>query len=269
MDSQLQLPADRDERREILKGYIESRLLPQHIRTVEQAEVIVGIGKEIGLPPIASLRTIHLINGNPTVSPAMMIALANRRNLIQEMVLEKHDEYAKFTVLRMGRKTPHIEMFSWDDAVDLGLAEKDNYKKQPKTMMAWRAIAAAMRVVFPDVIYGLYTPEEMGAVVTVHPENDLEVASAENEETAKQKAAKTAELVETIKTRLASEFGGDTERMNAYLMMLTEHKDEAGDSKCVTLADLDNLAQTKPKWIDGIIGRLDKENVGVPPQVAK
>ena len=47
-------------------------------------------------------------------------------------------------------------------AAQLGLADKDNWRKQPKVMRKWRAVAACARVVFSDVITGLYTPEEMG-----------------------------------------------------------------------------------------------------------
>ena len=48
------------------------------------------------------------------------------------------------------------------DAKTLGLAGKDNWKKQPATMLKWRAVSACARVVFPDVIQGMYTPEEIG-----------------------------------------------------------------------------------------------------------
>lgn len=42
----------------------------------------------------------------------------------------------------------------------MGLSTKDNYQKQAKTMLTWRAIAEACRMTFPDIIMGLYVPEE-------------------------------------------------------------------------------------------------------------
>lgn len=158
----------------LLRAFIASKLLPPHIKTPEQALTIVEIGREIGLPRIASLRTIILINGMPTVTPAMMIALAHRRKLIADYHIEKSDTVATFTVLRNGMTTPHVEKFTWNDAVKLGLSTKDNYRKQPKVMMGWRAISAAMRIVFPDVIFGLYTPEEMGATIRLNSDNELD-----------------------------------------------------------------------------------------------
>jgi hypothetical protein len=45
----------------------------------------------------------------------------------------------------------------------ISLADKYNWKQMPQIMMKWRAVAACARVVFPDVVLGLYTPDEMGA----------------------------------------------------------------------------------------------------------
>lgn len=254
------LPQHREERREVLQSFINSRLLPQHIKTVDQAELIVAIGREIGLPPVASLRTIHLISGTPTVSPAMMIALANQRSLIEDMSLEKTEEGAKFTVLRKGRKTPHTEFFGLEEARKLGLMEKDNYIKQRKTMFAWRAVSAGMRVVFPDVIFGLYTPEEMGAVVEVDSEDDLKVVSitAESDKIIKERRA-----VEEIKSRLAKHCDGDIDRIQATLTLLTEHKNkETGESDFVLYSRLDELPETKPGWAEAILKKIHAQKIG-------
>ena len=43
------------------------------------------------------------------------------------------------------------------------LSEKANWKQQPATMRKWRAISACCRVLFSDVIMGLYTSEEVAA----------------------------------------------------------------------------------------------------------
>ena len=42
----------------------------------------------------------------------------------------------------------------------MGLTGKDNYKKQAVNMLKWRAVAESFRVTFPDVLMGLYAPEE-------------------------------------------------------------------------------------------------------------
>lgn len=254
------LPQHRQDRREVLQSFIDSRLLPQHIRTVDQAELIVAIGREIGLPPVASLRTIHIISGTPTVSPAMMIALANQRSLIEDMRLDKTDEGATFTVLRKGRKTPHTEVFGLEEAKKLGLMEKDNYIKQRKTMFAWRAVSAGMRVVFPDVIFGLYTPEEMGAVVEVDSEDDLKIVSIKAES---DKEAVEARAIEEIQERLAKHCDGDIDRMQATLTLLTEHKNkETGETDFVLYSRLAELPKERPGWATAILKKIHNQKIG-------
>jgi len=54
----------------------------------------------------------------------------------------------------------------------MGLAGKDNWKKQPKVMLQWRCTSAGMRFFAPDAICGMgYTPEELGA--TVNEEGEI------------------------------------------------------------------------------------------------
>ena len=43
----------------------------------------------------------------------------------------------------------------------MGLIGKDNWKKQFGIMCQWRALAANLRITFPDAIAGLYTQDEM------------------------------------------------------------------------------------------------------------
>jgi hypothetical protein len=59
------------------------------------------------------------------------------------------------------------------DASAMGLVGKDNWKKQPVVMLKWRAISACCRVVFPDVIQGMYMTEELNPDVTISPEGDV------------------------------------------------------------------------------------------------
>ena len=44
----------------------------------------------------------------------------------------------------------------------MGLTSKDNYRKQPGTMLQWRAITAVARLACPEALYGIvYTPDEL------------------------------------------------------------------------------------------------------------
>jgi hypothetical protein len=117
--------------------------------------------------------------GKPTVSPQLMLALINRTGQLDDIQITDDGQACTVTMRRRNRK-PHTETFSMKDAalmktteyVDgnkktISLSEKYNWKQQPAVMRKWRAVAACARVVFPDVILGMYTPEEMGATVDV------------------------------------------------------------------------------------------------------
>jgi hypothetical protein len=113
---------------------------------------------------MAALNNISIIQGKPTVSPQLMLAMANATREVEDVQITSSEQGATVTIKRKGRKA-HTTTFGPKDAKAMGLDGKDNYKKQPATMYQWRAVAANLRVTFADVILGLYTPDEMGAVV--------------------------------------------------------------------------------------------------------
>jgi hypothetical protein len=161
-----------------LRGFgetlVKSGLLPQSIKTPEAAVVIILKGRELGIPPMEALNSISVIQGKPTVSPQLMLALIYRSGLGSIQILERTDSRS---VVRAHRKglPPQDFTFTLEDARRLGLAEKDNYRKQPSVMLQWRNVAAAARAVFPDVVSGLYTPDEMGAEVVVGDDEGMSV----------------------------------------------------------------------------------------------
>lgn len=145
---------------------VKTGFLPAAIKTPEQAIAIILTGRELGIGTMAALNTINVIQGKPTVSPQLMLALIERSGQLADIQIEPHDGGAiRCTMKRKGR-SPHTEYFGDTEAQAMQLAGKDNYKKQKTTMYRWRAVAACARVVFPDVITGLYTPDEMGVDVT-------------------------------------------------------------------------------------------------------
>lgn len=141
---------------------VKTGFLPGAIKTPEQAIAIILTGRELGIGTMAALNTINVISGKPTVSPQLMLALIERSGQLADIQIEPHNGGAiRCTMKRKGR-SPHTEIFGDAEAAAMQLSGKDNYKKQKQTMYRWRAVAACARVVFPDVITGLYTPDEMG-----------------------------------------------------------------------------------------------------------
>jgi hypothetical protein len=143
---------------------VKSGMLPRSINTTEAAVAIILTGNELGIPPMQAFSSINVIQGKPTISPQLMIALADRSGALENHELSDDGHTATCSVKRRNRAA-HTATFSMDDAKNMGLAGKDNWKKQPKVMRMWRAVSAAFRVTFPDVLAGIYIPEEMGAQV--------------------------------------------------------------------------------------------------------
>ncbi len=157
---------------------LKSGFLPQSIKTPEAALAIILTGRELGIGTMQAFNTINIIAGKPTTSPQLMLALINRTKELENLSITDDGQACAVTMTRKGRK-PHTETFSMKDAASMktteyiggekktiSLSEKYNWKQMPAVMRKWRAVAACARVVFPDVILGLYTPEEMGAAVS-------------------------------------------------------------------------------------------------------
>jgi hypothetical protein len=153
---------------------IKSGFLPSTINTPEKALAIALSGRELGIGFMESIRSINVIQGKPTISPQLMLARAYQTKEVEDVKIDSTDKRCIVTIKRKG-KTPITSEFGVKEATDLGLMSKDNYRKQPKTMFMWRALAANLRVTFPDVTSGLYTPEEMGATVAVGENDAMEV----------------------------------------------------------------------------------------------
>ena len=143
---------------------LKSRMLPASIQSPEAAVAIMLKGNELGIGPMAAFAGITVIQGKPVVSPQLMLSLINRNAILEDLKIEDDGQCCQVTMKRRGRSS-HTASFSMDDARAMQLAGKDNWKKQPAIMRQWRAVSACARIVCPDVIDGMYTPEEMGASV--------------------------------------------------------------------------------------------------------
>ena len=149
-----------------------SGLLPRGIASPEAAFTIIATGAELGLSPMASLRSIHVIEGKPVLSAALIAGIVQRRPDLCEgfALVESSDTIATYETTRRGQ-TPVRMSFTIEQAQRARLTDKDNWKKYPHAMLRARASAELARAVYPDVVGGLYDPDEIpGAEVrTVEP----------------------------------------------------------------------------------------------------
>lgn len=130
----------------------------------ESVMVAIQYGMELGFTPMASLQSLHVINGKVATPGDSMLALVENSGLLVDFEESFEGEgealNAICKVQRVGRR-PHIEEFSWSDAVRAGLPKRNpQYDLYPKRMLRNRCRGFALRDVFPDVLKGLYSREE-------------------------------------------------------------------------------------------------------------
>lgn len=143
--------------------------------TKSEAQALIKMlaGRELDIPPFQAMREINIINGKTAFSAAF-IASRIREKGGDYQALKYADDGCVLRFTRAGKVLePDIE-FNMKHAEALGLASKDNYRKQARTMLFWRALTMGARMFFPDVFGGpAYTPDELkGGVIDVTPADE-------------------------------------------------------------------------------------------------
>jgi hypothetical protein len=157
--------------------YVDSGLLPASIKTPQQALIIMAQGRELGIPSTVALRQIVVVQGKPTCSAELMLALVHRTYGQSAMRVFKTDnESCTVQYRQQGWDGVSEYTFTLEDAKRANLLKNPTWGQYPAAMLRARAISAVARFAFPECISGVYLPEEMGADVTVV---DGEVVPAE------------------------------------------------------------------------------------------
>lgn len=126
--------------------------------------VIVLSGIEVGLAPMQSLRLHHVINGVPRLSADGMAAIVSASPLCEYLeVLESSELRSTWRTRKRGRGE---QTLTWtiEQAKRAGLTtdprSKDRWASYPGAMLNARCKAELCRLVYPEVVAGLYSLEE-------------------------------------------------------------------------------------------------------------
>jgi hypothetical protein len=141
-----------------------------------QALAVIEYGRELGFGPFYALQNVNIIQKKPACSSQMFLAMAQRMGG-EIRYLNAQSDDTKAVVVYKRPNWPDWERleFTIQQAHDLQLTKKDNWKKQPKTMLKWRAIAEAARTAFADALSGFYLAEELGASYEITPDGGMEL----------------------------------------------------------------------------------------------
>lgn len=151
----------------ILSVYIsKSGLAPKGMERPETIFTAMQMGMEIGLMPMQAIQNIAVINGRPAIwGDAMLAVVRGSGELvsIEEKLTGQGDSMlASCTVVRKGDIIPVTREFSVQDAKDAGLWGKSGpWQQYKKRMLQMRARSWALRDVFPDILRGMFSREEI------------------------------------------------------------------------------------------------------------
>lgn len=187
---------------QIGKAFVASKMFGDDMDRTSMAITKIMAGQELGLAPFASMRAVHVIEGNATLSANTMAGMVKSSGRYDYNIKKKELDgcVIDFYEIRSGKRTKiGTETFDIDEARMAGMFDseceeaplkhnirkitmykkgggswqkdgcncKANWKNYPKAMMFARAISNGVRTYCPDVFSGMlvYTPDELNAQV--------------------------------------------------------------------------------------------------------
>lgn len=159
-------PTSFDQAMSLAEIIVRSKLAP-NLATKEQAFMVLATGSELGLSAMQSIRSINIIEGKPAVSADLLVALVHKSGKAKCFKeIESTDKKSVWRAQRVDEDEPTVFEFTIEDAKRANLTNKKVWQSYPKQMLSHRARAALARKVFPDVILGVYTTEELEPTAT-------------------------------------------------------------------------------------------------------
>lgn len=150
---------------QIAQSLAQTSFVPASLRGKPQ-DITAAIlaGQELGLQPMATLRSLDVIQGTPALrAHAMRGLVQSHGHKIQ--VMESTDKVCRMRGRRKDEGDDDWQTVEWtiEQAQQLGLMSKDQWKKQPKNMLVARATGVICRLVAADVLFAMpYASEELG-----------------------------------------------------------------------------------------------------------
>lgn len=131
----------------------------------DEVTAVILAGHELGIQPMTSLKSIDVIQGQPALRAHAMRGLLQSKGHEIELI-ESDDNHCIMRGRRKGGEKWQEVVWDIPRARLLGLLNKDQWKKQPKTMLINRATGEICRLVASDALHGMpYAAEELDGYV--------------------------------------------------------------------------------------------------------
>lgn len=155
-------PAALPEMMRLAAELAEADVLPRHLRR-RPANVLALMfaARALDIPIWVAFQSLYLIEGKVGMDATFQRSLIVRAGH-RFRILERTESRAAVEITRHDDPEPRLSEFTWADAVDAGLTNKEIWQRYPKAMLMARVTTQAIRDDCPEVLYGAaYTPEEL------------------------------------------------------------------------------------------------------------
>lgn len=131
------------------------------VKSKSQAMVKIMAGKEMGLGSFDSMRSMNIIQGKVTMTAELMARRVKASGVWDYYPVHNTESLCALQFTKHDKPVGEPVTFNMDDATRMGLAGKDNWKKQPAVMLFWRCFSKGARMHCPHLIGGAYLPDEI------------------------------------------------------------------------------------------------------------
>lgn len=212
---------------------VESGMVPQHVRTWQQAFALLVASDSLGIHPWTGLTKCYVVHGKVGCESTLLLAMIQRTGLLEEFELDGDDKVARCRMKRKGHSAiarqitiADAEKARWtkswkkDDKGGGAWVQKDAWTGMPDLMLQYRVLARVARIAFADVVLGMYIADELDLPMRVEagevvmdaeaiPVPETVSAAVELREQEKQEKAQATEEQRKIVSSLFAEKGRD------------------------------------------------------------
>ena len=129
------------------------------VKTPDQAISLMLLCQAEGLHPMTAVSQYHIIQGRPALkSDALLARFQQAGGKVEWPVYQDDKVTGRFSHPQGGT----LEVtWTMKDAARAGLTNKEVWRQYPRSMLRARVLAEGIRTVFPGVMAGTYTVEEV------------------------------------------------------------------------------------------------------------
>ena len=249
----------------IASSFFQIQGKPDDPSAIAQAVVKVMAGRELGIPPVAAMMGVNVIQGRVSLSAQLMLACAKRAGY--EYDVRENIDWCSVEWSR-GGKMLGKSAFSFADAEKAGLVKPGgNWVKYRSDMLFWRAVARGVRRFCPDATSGMavYSPDEIDDKIEIDPESSGEspVRGSRELQAAAMKpqliaAGMTPEQAEAAAAKLIAPRGKKAAKPEPLTITITDddlppelrgqHDEEPSDVELDAAMEKQESASGRLKW---------------------